>query len=364
MAGFDVVAGVDFDPAARATFQANHPDARTSGLDIRELRKADFLELCSGSRPDVVIGGPSCQGFSTHGKRDPEDPRNFLFREFLRVVAELRPTVAVMENVKGLLTYGNGAFRDYILRGFGRLGYRTDSRVLLAADYGVPQLRQRLFFVARREGASSFSFPEPTHFAADGLSFGRQHVSVADAISDLPALGRGGGAASTLYPTEAQTEFQRWARKGSRELTLHFGKPVSANALSIIRRIRPGNGIRSIPPAELPRRFRVMRTISTGALRRDCTTLYYRIHPDRPAYTITCYFRNVSAGPFVHPKENRALTPREAARLQSFPDRYAFVGGNVARQIGNAVPPLLARAVAGSVLASLRRDRRPQTLVS
>jgi site-specific DNA-cytosine methylase len=122
--------------------------------------------------------------------------------------------------------------------------------------------------------------------------------------------------------------------------------------MSIVERIPPGEGIRAIPPQDLPDRFKRMRTISTGALRQDCTTLYHRLNWAKPSYTITCYFTNVSSGPFVHPVANRALTPREAARLQSFPDRYRFLDKQVQRQIGNAVPPLLAKAVAKEIAAT------------
>ena len=175
-------------------------------------------------------------------------------------------------------------------------------------------------------------------------------MTVQDAIGDLDPIGEEGEA--TQYHSPPETAFQRYARRYARKrLTLHRARRVSDLAMRIITKVPQGEGIRAIPPDQLPERFRRMRTISNGALRRDCTTLYHRLSWSKPSYTITCYFTNVSSGPFVHPSEDRALTPREAARLQTFPDRYRFFGKQVQRQIGNAVPPLFARAVAGELLA-------------
>jgi DNA (cytosine-5)-methyltransferase 1 len=262
------------------------------------------------------------------------------------LVREIGPEWVVMENVKGLLTYDNGRYRDEIHASLLAAGYRVESRLLRAVDYGVPQFRERLFFIATRTGLP-ISFPAPTHCPPDvapllGLS---PYVTVQDALSDLPAIGDEGEAFE--YDSPPRNDFQRFVRRRARKtLSLHRARRVSDLAMSIIRRVPEGKGLRSIPPGDLPDRFRRMRTIRNGQLRRDCTTLYYRLAWDRPAYTITCYFTNVSSGPFVHPNQNRALTPREAARLQSFPDRYEFFDKNVQRQVGNAVPPLLARAVA------------------
>jgi DNA (cytosine-5)-methyltransferase 1 len=361
-AGFDVALSVDSDPVACETFAKNHPRTWVVCDQVEKLSWAAMVRDL-GRPIDVVIGGPSCQGFSTHGKRDPNDPRNFLFAQFVKAVATIRPSWVVMENVKGLLTYDKGRYREEIVRAFRRIGYDVEVQTLLAANYGVPQLRERLFFLATNTGMS-IDFPAPTHAPADiapllGL---RPFVTVDEALGDLPYVGEQGEA--TAYSTLPATDFQRYVRDGSESLTLHRAQRVSDFAMKIIRQIPPGNGIRYLPESKLPRRFRQMRKISSGKLRRDCTTLYYRLRPDRPAYTITCYFTNVSSGPFVHPREDRALTPREAARLQSFKDTYAFVDAQLTRQIGNAVPPTLARAVALHLAEKLsmargaRRSRR------
>jgi DNA (cytosine-5)-methyltransferase 1 len=353
LAGFNVGAALDFDPIALETYRQNNPDIPVLQRDVASVSGKELGHIV-GRDIDVVIGGPSCQGFSTHGKRDPNDSRNFLFKHFVRIVNEIQPAWVVMENVKGLLTYDQGRYRDLIHRSFERIGYRIESRVLRAADYGVPQFRERLFFLATRT-KSEIVFPTPTHCPPDQAAMTglKPYVTVWEAIGDLPDLGTSGS--SDEYANRALTDYQRYARsKSPRRLTLHRARPISPLAMSLVRKIKQGGGIRSIPVRQLPERFRKMRKISTGAYRRDCTTLYYRLSWDRPSYTITTYFTNVSSGPFVHPSQNRALTPREAARLQSFPDTYEFFDKMVPRQIGNAVPPLLARAVASEIISALR----------
>lgn len=353
LAGFNIGAALDFDPIALETYRLNHPDIPVL---LKDVSSVSGDELCAlvGRDIDVIIGGPSCQGFSTHGKRDPNDSRNFLFRHFVRIVNEVRPSWVVMENVKGLLTYDKGRYRNLIHKSFERIGYKIESRVLRAADYGVPQLRERLFFVATRTD-TEIAFPLPSHCPVEQskLTGLRPYVTTWEAIGDLPELGIEG--ASDDYASRPLTEYQRYVRGGSpRNLALHRAKRISPLAMSLVKKIKQGSGVRSIPPQQLPERFQKMRKISTGAYRRDCTTLYYRLAWDRPSYTITTYFTNVSSGPFVHPTQNRALTPREAARLQSFPDSYCFFDKMVQRQIGNAVPPLLARAVAFEIIKALR----------
>lgn len=352
-AGFKLGAALDKDPRACGTYKANFPEVRILCTDIEDVSASDILSVIPEGRVDVLAAGPSCQGFSTHGKRNPQDERNFLFKEFMRLVKDLRPPWVIMENVKGLLTYHQGSYRNMICEAFAKISYRVEARVLNAADYGVPQRRERILFVATNTD-EDIRFPSPTHCPTEqaGILGLKPYVSVEEAIGDLPELGESG--CSESYACPPSTSFQRYARKGSRVLTLHFAKHVSDRAMAIIRRIPPGHGIRYLPPDSLPKRFHRMRKIKSGAFRRDCTTLYYRLSREHPAYTITCYFTNVSSGPFVHPGQNRALTPREAARLQSFPDSYQFVPRKTNHQIGNAVPPLLAKSIASVLIEKLK----------
>jgi len=254
-----------------------------------------------------------------------------------------------MENVKGLLAYRRGRFRDVIERAFSEVGYHAVSEVLCAADYGVPQLRRRIFFLGTRLGIAP-TFPEPTHGDPDANQFSQSlepHVTVGEAIGDLPLLKGILNREKWLYVSPPQNDYQRYARGGirRRSVTLHQANGVSEAALKVIEHVGEGQGLRSVPFNALPDRFKRMRKISNGNLRKDCTTLYHRLARNKPAYTITCYFRNVASGPFVHPLENRSLSFREAARLMSFRDSYGFGGSRLPMQIGNAVPPLLARAI-------------------
>ncbi len=337
------------------TYRANHPKTATAEIDIAKLDAKQIFDACKGQELDLLAGGPSCQGYSTHGKRNADDPRNFLFKHFIRLAGELRPKWLLMENVPGLLTFQKGYFKNLIIAQLEALGYRADARVLCAADYGVPQLRRRIFFLATRTDAP-IVFPEPTHAPVDEAAALTPYVTIAEAIGDLPLLKGDLTQEEHEYVSAPSCEYQRYARQFNPRLTMHQANGMSAQAKKVAKFIREGQGLRSVPVKHLPARFKRMRTISNGQLRKDCTTLYYRLDRKRPGYTITCYFRNVASGPFMHPLEDRSLSYREAARIMSFQDRYRFEGTGFARQIGNAVPPLLARAFGKQILAMLTQE--------
>ena len=292
-------------------------------------------------------------------------PVTFFLEEFVRLVNEIQPKFFLMENVKGLLVYSNGHFKHIIEDAFGRIGYRIASSTLCAADYGVPQLRHRVMFIGTRLSGVDLSFPKPIHgedsseLPCIGLL---PYVTVEEAIGDLPKLFNNKAADPFTYATEPRSCFQQYVRtKSCNTVTLHSARRLSPQAAGIARFVGQGRGLRAVPVNYLPERFQRMRRISNGALRRDCTTLYHRLHPNRPAYTITCYYTNVASGPFLHPWEDRSLSHREAARLMSFPDHFEFVGPGIPRQIGNAVPPLMAAAVGrhiAKLLSAARALRR------
>jgi DNA (cytosine-5)-methyltransferase 1 len=361
-AGFDVRLGVDFDRHALATYAFNLGD-RVISADIRALSGRDILQAAGVKELGLLAGGPSCQGFSTHGKRKADDERNFLYKEFLRIVGEIKPSMVLMENVKGLLITREGAFLRDVLRSFERLGYQVTYGTLLAANYGVPQMRERVFFLASRSGAP-LTLPHPRYVSRDSLLSCAKgtllpYVTVGEAISDLPAPSRVSPDIPVPYVGAPTTDYARLMRKGGPDFVYnHLAKKLSPFAAKIVAHIPMGQGVRALPWRLLPQRFKKMRRISNGKLRKDCTTLYFRLSPEKPAYTITCYFTNVSAGAFTHPSEDRAITAREAARLQSFPDWFRFLGAKVPHQIGNAVPPRLAEAVAESLMEHLLRARR------
>ena len=351
-AGFVPKVGVDFDKHATATYRRNHPGVPIIEKDIATVTSNEIANFTGGERIDLIAGGPSCQGFSTHGKRIQDDPRNFLFEHFVRLVGEIRPRMFLMENVKGMLTYNKGAFRPQIEAAFEEIGYRTNFSQVTAADYGVPQLRHRVLFMGTSEGLP-LTFPVPTHGnPARGM---KPYVTVREAISDLPLIGSDYKRDHWPYRHPPRGTYQVYCRSDApTQVSLHVGRPLSSQASRLAAFIHQGEGLRAVPVEHLPERFRRMRTISNGELRRDCTTLYHRLSCDRPSYTITCHYKNVASGPFLHPLEDRAISHREAARFMSFPDRYEFIGPSIPRQIGNAVPPLLARAIGEHICKLLR----------
>ena len=357
-AGFNVGFGLDWEEDALGTVALNHPETRTLAADVRDVGAKDMLGLSGFSEVDVVIGGPSCQGFSTQGRRgswaSEDDPRNLLYREFARVVEDLRPEWFVMENVPGLLYFNKGEFGRRIFGLFDRLGYSTEHKLMLAADYGVPQLRKRLIIVGSRTG-QCFPWPRPTRMGAvrrDAIQLWEQrrlahfphlapHVSLWEAISDLPPVPAGGGKEVAKYRKSPQSDYQRLLR-GDQEFLLDHQAPMLPEVhLELIRHVKEGQTWREIPPELLPERFSKIR-------RTDGTNLFARPDRQRPSYTIITQFGNVTTGAYTHPTQNRAFTAREGARIQSFPDHFKFVGNLTSRykQIGNAVPPLLARVIA------------------
>jgi DNA (cytosine-5)-methyltransferase 1 len=264
-----------------------------------------------------------------------------------------------MENVKGLLAYRKGYFGQLISESFKEAGYQVSARVVCAADYGVPQLRHRIVFIGTRLNIP-ITFPDPTHGKSDLFPTTRDYVTVGEALSDLPLLGdKLNEDCEWKYVSAPTNAYQRYARGGSRSkfVTMHRANGMSEVAREVVRLVKEGHGLRSISPELLPERFKRMRRISTGELRRDCTTLYHRLSRNAPAYTITCFFRNVASGPFVHPTEDRSLSYREAARLMSFQDDYRFCGAMLARQIGNSVPPLMAKAMGSHILRMLTASK-------
>ncbi|KZC98729.1 MULTISPECIES: DNA cytosine methyltransferase [Thalassospira] len=352
-AGIRPVAGVDFDKHAVATYRLNHPSVPVIEGDVEKVTGEQLMELAGVREIDLIAGGPSCQGFSTHGKRMQDDPRNFLFKHFVRLVDEVQPKMFLMENVRGMLSYEKGAFRRQIEEAFEEIGYRTDFAQVLAADYGVPQMRHRILFIGTRVDDIKLSFPARSH-SSGGEPKLKPYVTVEEAIGDLPLMGNDYNREERPYICRPQNPYQVYCRTDAPDnVTLHVGRPLSAQAQSLANHIGQGEGLRAAPVDVLPARFKKMRTISSGALRRDCTTLYHRLSPTKPSYTITCNYRNVASGPFLHPWEDRAISHREAARFMSFPDRYQFVGASFPRQIGNAVPPLLAKAIGAEIVKML-----------
>ena len=348
-AGFDVISAVEINKNLSQTYKENFPKTKIFEEDIIKIKSKSLL--AKHLSVDVVIGGPPCQGFSMSGKRIRNngiflnDKRNVLFKEFVRIIKELKPKIFIMENVPGILNIFEGKTKNQILSIFKSIGYETKVNVLLAADYGVPQIRKRAFFIGNNLGIDpDFFFPPIEN---------KDYVTVKDAIFDLPFIESGEGEFKSSYKKKPLTEYQKMMRKNSNFLYNHICTKHDDKVISIIKMLKEGEGRNS-----LPAKLRT-KSIHSGS--------YMRIVKDKPAYTITTRFDTPPVGRVTHPVANRALTAREAARLQSFPDNFIFFGKktHVGIQIGNAVPPLLAYKIAKNlrfILSQKNKNKPPKHL--
>lgn len=341
-AGYHVLAGNDFFAAAGETYAQTHGDAKFLPGRIQDYSANDFLKaagLRSGEL-DVLVGGPPCQGFSVYNhQRGLHDERSSLYREYLRVVDGLQPNWVVLENVTGMTSAGGGAAVHAIIQGLNSLGYDVRAEVLRAEEYGVPQERRRIVFIGNRIGLP-VAYPNPTH------GFGSHpFVTVKDAIADLPALENGENNGVEQYGFEPRSEFQREMRAGSNCVMNHGAAKLSKINLERMRYIPQGGSWRDIP-------FELLPAGMKRAKRSDHTKRYGRLSWDGLASTILTKC-DPHWGAYFHPEQDRTLTVREAARLQSFPDWFEFKGSRTEQyvQVGNAVPPLLGRAIAQTIRA-------------
>lgn len=325
-AGINVKYAVEIDPYACLTYQKNHPDTILIEKDI-SLINADFFKDIQRENGDLVIfGGPPCQGFSTSNQRNrsSDNIKNWLFLEYMRIVEELEPKYVVFENVKGIFETEQKIFFNLILENFEKLGFNVHYFILNAANYGVPQNRNRLFIIGVK---TKTRMNEPAKVS--GL------VSVGDAIRDLPIVDNGNRICELPYSTIANSKYAEIMRNGDNELCSN--NLVSRNSKEIIERYAyiPQGGNWENIPKELMKNYKDVSRCHTG--------IYRRLTEIDPSVTIGNYRKSM----LIHPWENRGLSVREAARLQSFPDDFHFYGsiGFQQQQVGNAVPPLLAEAV-------------------
>ena len=331
--GFNVVLANEYDASIAEAYikNRNHPNMIVE--DIRKLPVKETFGPYKG-KVTVVVGGPPCQGYSQKGQRKTiHDERNFLFRYFVDVVREVEPMYFVMENVPNLLTNEGGYFKRELISLFEEIGYTVNADVLCASDYGVPQDRRRAFVIGRRG-------------AGDPVEMPRKHeerTTIWDAISDLNYLNSGEGSPEQEYKYPPQSEYQRKLREGSKILTGHVSTNHSPIALERMAMIPPKGGKEYLPPEHLT------KSIYSGT--------WVRMDADDVSVTITTRFDTPASGKFTHPYLNRAITVREAARIQSFPDTFHFYGTKTSqmKQVGNAVPPLLAQSVAETILRDMEK---------
>ena len=355
LAGFRTTAAVEWDRFAVETYRHNFPNTPLFENDIAAFLKPDderwtpeagrFKHVRAG-KVDLVFGGPPCQGYSQIGTRLLDDPRNSLYREFIRVLVELKPAVFLMENVPNMLLLNKGLFRKQVLAAFAEAGYaNSDVRIVAASDFGVPQLRRRAIFFGVRDGSG---FPYRAGDWTDSIldAERRDETTVAEAIGDLPkAVSHG---EPMKYPASRErnwirdelrldrdgtyyTAQEKRARLTKLELHNHHTKEIQERRLALIAHLKPGMKADSLP-----------KEVWSG-LRPE---KWRRLDPNRPAYTILAQMhRDLSE--WVHPTHQRWITVREAARLQSFHDGFVFKSSEwqMLKQIGNAVPPLLGRAI-------------------
>jgi DNA (cytosine-5)-methyltransferase 1 len=321
MASFDIKLGLDFVKDCEDTHNLNFPNIPFICGDISDVSGSQILEKIGLKKGELTLvsGGPPCQGFSTvNGKsRFLENPKNKLFVEFVRMIDELSPTWFIMENVTGLLSMNSGAVKEAIFEAFKNIGYNVEAKVLNAAEYGVPQNRKRAIFIGNNAGYK-IEFPEPEY----GIVNNQLGIFTTNQIKPFVTVG------DALKGIENDSKL------------LNHVLPVHADIVLKRMSFVPEGGTQKDIPTEFKPPQKFMNT-------------YGRLHSEKPANTIHTRFDVASTGSLYHPKENRALTVREGARLQSFPDTYIFSGkkGSQYRQVGNAVPPLLAHAIGKKIIS-------------
>jgi DNA (cytosine-5)-methyltransferase 1 len=327
MAGIKIAFAVENNIHAADTFQHNHNNTTVINEDIR---KVDFKNLLPES-PFILFGGPPCQGFSISNTktRISTNPNNALFTEYLRSVEELNPEWLVFENVQGFQNFGKGVVLQELETRLKELGYISKKKVLWASDYGVPQHRNRFFLIANRLGVDYY-FPDPI----------QKKVSVGEAISDLPKLSNGDYFESLPYSSDDLNDYTRQVRVNSQEASQNFVSRNKDYVLERYRHIKAGQNWQAIP-SELMTNYSEVKNTHSG--------IYKRLDPNQPSVVISNYRKNM----LIHPFEDRGLSVREAARLQSFPDDFIFKGSlsHIQQQIGNAVPPLLAYHIFKSIIS-------------
>jgi len=338
---FEIVAANEIlEPMAQA-YSLNHPMVKMYNKDIKDFGLDDLtkdLGIKKGGI-DVIVGGPPCQAYSTVGKRLIDDPRGKLFQEYYRILKEVRPKLFVFENVKGLLSMQKGELIKTIVSLFESIGYHTQLRLLNAADFGTPQIRERIIIVGTLDSCP-FEYPHPTHYNPELGSPSdpslKPYVTLGEALGDLPSIST--GQSGTKYKCPPQNDYQSLMRSSAPTVIMEHEVPKTNERLIALMKALPDGG----SPKDIPEELRPHSGFA------NC---YCRLWWDKPSTTITRNLGCVSSSRCVHPKDPRPLSTREGARLQGFPDDYVFVGSRADKhlQIGNAVPTFLSRAITSSV---------------
>jgi DNA (cytosine-5)-methyltransferase 1 len=343
---FEIVAANEILSDMAKAYSLNHPTVKIYNCDIKDFGFKNLeqdLRIKKGDI-DIIVGGPPCQAFSTVGKRVIDDPRGKLFQDYCRVLKEVEPQLFLFENVKGLLSIQNGELIKTILSLFESLGYTVQYRILNSADYGVPQVRERVIIIGTKL-KSDFIYPKATHYSPDEntLFIGdlKPYLTLAQAISDLPFIKS--GEESFEYSSDAKNEFQKLMRENAPKQLMDHNAPKNSQALVKLMESLPDGGT----PKDIPEKLRP---------KSGFANTYCRLWWERPSTTITRNLSTPSSSRCIHPKAPRPLTTREGARIQCFPDNYIFYGSRSSKnlQIGNAVPTFLSIALKNSIKSYLR----------
>mgnify|MGYP003627315148 CR=1 FL=1 len=354
-AGFHVLAGNDIDETAGRTFTATHPEATFLHGPIDKISGKALLKAAGLKKGELtcLIGGPPCQAFSVYNhQRGMHDERSQLFLEYLRIVDEVRPEWIVMENVTGITSVSNGEAVAAIMAGFKKRGYKVESRILRAEEYGVPQERRRVVFIGNRV-EKPIAWPTPTH--GEGLL---PFVTIHDALSDLPPLENGEDKGELPYASGPLCSFQRELRGNATHVHNHAAPKLGTINLERMKHIPAGGSWRDIPFDLLPEGMK-------RAKRSDHTKRYGRMRWDGLSSTVLTKC-DLHWGAFIHPAQERTISVREAAWIQSFPDWFHFLGSKTEQyvQVGNAVPPILGRNIAEAVINASNFNKRGDRLLS
>lgn len=365
--GFSPILANELVPQYAETYQINHQDTQMIVGDVRQVCEINIKKLLGAKEGeiDLVAGGPPCQGFSINAPiRTLDDERNHLFKDFLRVVAALKPKAVLIENVPGIISLGKGTVVKQIYAELEAMGYKVGHRILFAGHYGVPQMRFRTVFIAIKKYKGEISFPEPKFSAKAVANFTgakelcisipplfyqdlKPQVTVWDALSDLPKIENNQTVSPEKYGLKPQNDYQKYLRKDCKKLTSHYCARIAEVNLERLKHIPQGGSWRDIPHDLLPEGLKRAR-------RSDHTKRYGRLHPDALCSTVLTKC-DPHWGSFFHPTQNRVISVREAARIQSFPDTYLFSGSITQQyeQVGNAVPPLLGKAIGDEIMKML-----------
>lgn len=331
---FNIIAANEIEKDISIAYTLNHPGVKMLNCDIAELTEERIIDAIGDAKIDLIVGGPPCQSYSTLGKRQMDDRAN-LFMQYKRILSIVRPKAFVFENVVGILSMDKGNLFKNIQAQFAELGYELKYQVLDAVDFGVPQHRERVILVGYL-GKNPFEFPLHTH--GEGL---RPYVTLRDAIGDLPVLQS--GESKFEYQSGITNDFLRFVRASGCNLTEHTAPKNGEHLIRIMQALKDGQCKDDLPEDIRPK--------------SGYGNTYAKLWWDRPSTTITRNFACPSSSRCIHPRDSRAMSIREGARLQSFPDDYQFYGSDGMKrlEIGNAVPPLLSMAIAKKVEEMLDR---------